>query len=141
MVQACGGGKWPQGWCGRHMTVTEHLGGMVEMRGVPTYAPCIYKWHAEHARTRQQEKEQGQANYQVSQKGAKPKRWENKIKVVQKIGKRNKKTERETQQEAKYLKDKRQKKSGQKARRTVRNGELWSPLNLHNKRCNIAMSK
>ena len=67
-----------------------------------------------HTRKEEQEKEQGQANYQVPQKGAKPKRWENKIKVVQKIGKRNKKTERETQQEAKCLKDKRQKKTGKK---------------------------
>jgi hypothetical protein len=50
-----------------------------------------------HTRKEEQEKEQGRANYQVPKKLAKPKRGENKIKIVKRIGKRNTKTERGAQ--------------------------------------------
>ena len=72
----------------------------------------------EHARTRKQKKNKGnprgQVYLEVPNKFTKPARGQSKTKIAKKITKRNKKTEREAQQEAKLMQSKGQRRSGKK---------------------------
>ena len=83
----CGGNGHKDG-VGHHMIVTEHLGSIMEMLGVSRYPPCINDWYVKHARTIKQERDQGQANCQVSKSWRKRgkqnknniKKWQKEIK-------------------------------------------------------------
>ena len=72
---------------------------------------------------------------------ARPERCESKIKIAKKLGRRNKKTERERQQEAKCLTAKRQKKKCAESTKNCAKRGYYVDEKSATTKCNIAMNE
>ena len=72
---------------------------------------------------------------------AQPERCETKIKIAKKIGRRKKTTERETQQEAKYLKAKRHKRKRAESTKNCAKRGYYVAGKSATTKCNITMNE